>query len=389
MSEKKKIAFFIDNISWGGAEKSLLALLNHLDYNNLLVDLYTMNLNGDDRDALNLLPRDVRHFSLQVSDNWFKVRICKWLYSFKIRVLPRLGIKQHFAELFWNTMKSTYPTLEIKYDAAIAYQQGMMTYYVADKVYAKKKIAWINSLLSAHKYTVGFNRKYYDIYDCVVAVCNELRRILCDIGYVNPSFATTIYDIIDERKVKEMAFEEIGYHSSHLLTFVTVARLSPEKNLLLAVETARLLKSKGVEFTWLIVGEGPSETSIREKISKYDLTDCVILKGVQSNPYKYMKMADVYVQTSITEGFGMAIAEAKILGCPVVTTNFPTACDQIKDGVNGLVSDMTAEDMCEKIIRLISDERLRKSIVENLSEERNLTSVTEPRKFLKLIFDRD
>lgn len=387
MKKIKKLAFFIDNIGWGGAEKSLISLLNHLDFNNIEVDLFTVSADNDESSVLSLIPREVRHQSLPVFRHRLWMILCQFCYSIKMRVLPCLGVRRHLAEIFWKSLRTSYPRLKVKYDVAIAYQQGMMTYYVAEKVQAEKKIAWINSQLGAHGYNVKFNRKYYDKFDQVVAVCDTLRKILFDSGYVNPSKLTTIYDIVDENDILKKAREEGDVDSSQLLTFVTVARLVPEKNLSLVIESANLLRNKGVDFIWYIVGEGPSKPVIRKKITDLNLSDYVILTGNQSNPYKYIRSADVYVQTSKSEGFGMAIAEAKILRRPIVSTNFPIVIDQIKDRVNGLVAEMTAESVAEKIMSIISDEYLRKSIECNLSKERNQTNVTEVKKFIKLLYD--
>ena len=90
----------------------------------------------------------------------------------------------------------------------------------------------------------------------------------------------------------------------------------------MAVEAACFLKKKGLAFKWYFIGEGSERKNIEKMISSYRLQNDVILLGLQTNPYPYMAQADVYVQTSRHEGFGMTIAEAKILGLPIVSTNF-------------------------------------------------------------------
>lgn len=386
MARKLKLAFFIDSISCGGAEKSLMSLLRRLDYKDIEVDLYTVSLDNDVHEDLALLPHEVRHLTMPVGSNKIRNRICHLRYYLKRRLYSCLHINRHWAEPYWRSMRSTYPVLDNGYDVAVAYQQGMVTYYVAEKVKARKKIAWINSQLGAHGHDVGFSRRFYDMYDHVVAVCEEQRRVLIDAGYVNPSAITTIYDIVDEYEIRRKATEECDIDRSHDWTFVTVARLAPEKNLALAIEAAGILKDRGVDFAWYIVGEGATENALRQKIGELDLTACVILAGAQKNPYKYMKAADVYVQTSRSEGFGMTIAEARILGRPVVSTNFPMVHDQVKDGENGLIAEMTAESVADKIMHLISDDALRSAIGRNLAGERNTTNITESRKFMRLIY---
>ena len=111
----------------------------------------------------------------------------------------------------------------------------------------------------------------------------------------------------------------------------------------------------------------------------------VFLLGLKENPYPYMFNADIYVQTSTFEGFGMTIAEAKILHRPIVSTNFDIVHDQISDHQNGLIAEMTPESVANCIMELSCDRRLKDTIEENLGNEMNSTSVTEPAKFMRLI----
>jgi glycosyltransferase involved in cell wall biosynthesis len=124
---------------------------------------------------------------------------------------------------------------------------------------------------------------------------------------------------------------------------------------------------------------------IEEKISESGMQNNVILLGLKENPYPYMSKADVYVQASSFEGFGMTIAEAKILLRPVVSTNFDVVYDQITDRENGLIAEMTPENVASKILELIQNKELRSHIVSNLEQETNTTSVTEVEKFHALI----
>ena len=106
---------------------------------------------------------------------------------------------------------------------------------------------------------------------------------------------------------------------------------------------------------------------------------------MKTNPYPYMACCDVYVQTSLFEGFGLTIAEAKILGRPVVSTNFDVVHDQITHGENGLIADMTPESVAENIIRLFEDDDLRNHIIANVKKEENTTYISEVEKVEKLL----
>ena len=127
---------------------------------------------------------------------------------------------------------------------------------------------------------------------------------------------------------------------------------------MLAVEAAKILRDKGLKFKWLFIGDGEYRSIVEKRIQDYGLQETVILMGERTNPYPYMARCTVYVQTSSFEGFGLTIAEAKILGKAVVSTNFDVVHDQLKHEENGLIADMTAESVADNIMTKLTDETL-------------------------------
>jgi glycosyltransferase involved in cell wall biosynthesis len=91
--------------------------------------------------------------------------------------------------------------------------------------------------------------------------------------------------------------------------------------------------------------------------------------GLQTNPYTFVNQADVYVQTSILEGFCLTVREAKLLSKPIVSTNFPAIYNQLNHEVNGLIAEMNYMSVADNICRVVSDESLKKLIIENLQLE--------------------
>ena len=169
------------------------------------------------------------------------------------------------------------------------------------------------------------------------------------------------------------------------LLIVTTGRLALQKNYELAVKAAKILRDKRYDFRWLFIGDGEERSNIAALVKGYKLQDKVLLLGMKTNPYPYMARCDVYVQTSLFEGFGLTIAEAKILGKPVVSTNFDVVHDQLKHGENGLIADMTPESVAENIIRLFEDDDLRNHIIANVKKEENTTYISEVEKVEKLL----
>ena len=388
MAEKKKVLFIIDSLSCGGAEKSLVSLLPLLDYNRMEIDLIMFNQNGVFQQYL---PDQVHIKSLPAISGihklWFG--ICRFFFTLMLRFYSLRGIKRHGAETRWMTMKSAYPKLEDKYDAAISYQQGFPTYYLASKVIAEKKLAWINVDILKAGYRENFNRSFYDKMDYVIPVSDILYQMLQKTGFADERKLRTVYDIINvgliNKMSKERGFDDILPKGTWRI--LTVGRMAPQKNYPLAVNTARLLKENGLPFHWYFIGDGDDYDKVKNLIESSGLREEITLLGMKSNPYPYMAGCDIYVQTSLFEGFCLTLCEARLLHKPEVSTNFTVVHNQLKDGENGLIAEMTPESLCNKILALTNDPNLRKHIIENTYMEVNNTAFTESAKVNSLILD--
>jgi len=381
---KRSLLFIIDSLGSGGAEKSLISLLPLIDYARYDVDLIIFKRGGVYE---KYVPKEVRivDYDLYESNLLGKMKelLCHALLSPQLR----LNKKRHGAEIHWRTMHRFYHDFPGEYDAAIAYQQGVPTFFVATKVNAKKKLAWINADIFAAGYDLKYCRQFYEQMDFIVAVSNKLQNLLCTKTPWMMDRLTCVYDIINPDVIVSLAKKTVQDMtiSRGEMAIVTVGRLTRPKNYLLAVNAARILKDKGLKFKWFFVGEGEMRRAIEMRIKDNGLHNEVILLGFKENPYPYMAKADVYVQTSTFEGFGLTIAEAKILHRPVVSTDFDIVHDQTTDGQNGLIAEMTPESVAEKIQELLHDESLRSKIIKNLEKEENTTSSTEIQKFNALI----
>ena len=185
------------------------------------------------------------------------------------------------------------------------------------------------------------------------------------------------------KRQSQIPVDDFIFNHQHPL-IVTTGRLAIAKNHRFAVEAAKKMKERGVEFVWFFIGDGEERLNIENLIKIYNLQKYVILLGERTNPYPYMAQCDVYVQTSSFEGYGLTIAEAKILGKPVVSTNFDVVHDQIKHEHDGLIAEMTSESVADNILRLINDKDLRNRIIASVNKEKNTTYMTEVEKVEKL-----
>lgn len=383
----KKILFVIDALVCGGAEKSLIALLGLLNRKKYEVHLWMLDRGGVFE---SLLPEDIiiEEHPYYSSSEHLKYKLAHYRYSLTYRYLGFIKKNEHKAETLWKCLRSVYKVPDDYYDVAVAYQQGFPTFLVATKVKAAKKVAWVNINLFNTSYNLDFICKYYDKMDAIVSVSKELDDLLREgLPKYNDKYVC-VYDILNPYLIRKQAKEEIPesvlFESNTV--FVTTGRLAIQKNHLLAVESAKILRDKGLNFKWLFVGNGETRPIIESKIRDYHLEDFIILIGERINPYPYMARCDVYVQTSSFEGYGLTIAEAKILGKPVVSTDFDVVHDQIKHEHNGLIAEMTPESVADNILRLINDADLKNRIIANVNKEKNTTYMTEVEK-VENLFD--
>lgn len=105
----------------------------------------------------------------------------------------------------------------------------------------------------------------------------------------------------------------------------------------------------------------------------------------RSNPYPYLKAADIYIQPSRFEGKPIALEEAKLLCMPIIVTNYPTVGNQIENGVNGLVVDLTSEAISQGIINMITNNQMQNKFRGYLSENDTSNIEVVIKKFTRLI----
>lgn len=379
---KKNVLIFIESLQCGGAEKSLISLLPLLDNTRMNIDLLLLKRGGIFEQYI---PENIHivDFRQQVSPWLF--RIYQALFSLRLRWNKLIGKKEHGAETRWKAMHQAYTGMPKHYDVAVAYQQGFPTYYIATMVDANKKIAWANVDLLKAGYCAAFNRQFYKMYDNVVAVSDNLRSMLIADHFTQADKTIVIQDILNVALIRQMAHQPQSEIRPGKLKLVSVGRMVYQKGYDIAVATADILRSKGVEFVWYFVGDGVARSEIEKCIREKHLEDNIFLLGERANPYLFMLAADIYVQTSRFEGFGLTLAEARILGKPVVSTNFPVVHNQITDGINGLIAEMTPESIAQKIIQLAEDHLLRDKIICAISKEDNTTANIESAKVNQMI----
>ena len=374
---KKKILFVMENLRIGGAEKSLITLLSHLDYDKYEVDLFLFSKHGDFIELLpksiNVLegPKDFQDYILNPKQSLYcllKRKKMKLLFYKIIEILNIIFYRYILNKEYigWNFIKKNISTIENEYEIAIGFLEKKSIYFTIDRVNAKRKIGWIHTDYTKIDFDYKLDNKYYSQLDKIVTVSDSCKEAFLSVFSNLESKTTIIENFISPKLIWELATSSSCniFLEKNNISIVTVARLTKAKNLEIIIDAMKILSPK-YSIKWYIVGEGELRETLKNKININGLDDNIILTGATINPYIYMYQADIYVQTSIWEGFGITVAEAKTLCKPIIVNNIPEFSNQIEDYKTGLIyKDVT--DLVVKIEQLISDSNLKQKLINNL-----------------------
>ena len=364
----------------GGVERSLISMIDSFDYYNNKVDLMLYSHTGE---FMSLINKKVNLLNENKKYSTFRKSIIQTFKEGQLvlgfsrllarrncnNISKRLNLTESSyvqMQLMWKYAIKFLPKLNKKYDIAISYLWPH--YFVADKVDAKVKVAWIHTDYSKLDTYIDLDLEMWNKYDYIFAVSEECKN----------SFLKKYPSLFNKIKVLEnitavdfinrMANEEVSdfKRKNNEFNLLSVARFSQAKGIDNAVRALKILYNRGLtDIKWYVVGYGGDEEMIRNLIKENNLEDSFILLGKKTNPYPYMKMADLYVQPSRYEGKAVTVTEAQILGKPVLITNYPTAKSQVKDKYDGLICELSIEGIANGIEELFKNRYKLKTLEEN------------------------
>ena len=381
----------------GGAEKSLVNLLNLIDLNEYDVNLLMFKPEGD---LLQQIPSGVH--ILETEPSLFYAYKCdKNVFSHKS------GIRSEMLRIFstgickilygdcarqkrWTKFyKALLPKLDSEYDVAIGYLEGDASYYVIDKVNAKRKILWVHSNFDNIKKNedVSVYKEYFREADKVVSISDKCVQVLQD-NYPDMRnkfvFLPNLTSSVVLKNTAKAAIDE--KFLKDIFNIVSVGRLTEAKGFDMAIDALKILKERKVPVHWWIVGDGELRECLEKQVRSNGVEQYLTFLGSKSNPYPYMNNADLIVQTSRWEGKSVVLDEAKILGKPILATAYATVKDQVENGKEGVIVEMNAESIAKGIECLVEDESVLNRI-RNYLMARDYGNQSEIVKYYKL-FDQ-
>jgi N-acetylgalactosamine-N,N'-diacetylbacillosaminyl-diphospho-undecaprenol 4-alpha-N-acetylgalactosaminyltransferase len=162
-------------------------------------------------------------------------------------------------------------------------------------------------------------KKLYPKADFIISNSEGNRLDLIDNFEIEALKIETIYNPFDLYKIEKLSFEKVDNFEFKKFTFISVGRLDYGKNHKLLIDAFSKLSVDNIEL--IILGEGVFREQLEEQIKGLYLENSVYLLGFDSNPYKYFSKADVFVFTSLYEGFPNVLVEALACGLSVISSD--------------------------------------------------------------------
>ena len=368
--KKPSILIFSQAMELGGVERSLLGLLDAIDYDRYDVDLFLMRHSGELMPYLNpkanLLPEIPQYASLAVP-------MASLVKSGQLGVLRgRLGGKlaarrfdrkdpsdKPSVTALTYSHKYTLPVMpQISgktYDLAISFLTPH--YFARQRVKAEKYAAWIHTDYTALTFDRAAELSMWEGYD---AICGVSEQASGGFQAVFPELAgkvQTIENILPKELIcKQAEAPQTDLPSSGAKILLSVGRFCEAKNFDNVPDICRRLMADGLDVKWYLIGYGGSEP----------------------------RACDLYVQPSRYEGKAVTVREAQLLGKPVVITDYATSASQLADGVDGVIVPMDNAGCAAGIAALLRDPVQMQQLSEDCAK-RDYTNSAEIEKIYALM----
>ena len=445
---KPRIFIAIHYMHLGGAETSLIGLLQALDPQKVDVDLFVYSHEGEMMKLIpnyvNLLPENPvwsmleKPLTIVLKKGYWKMFVARMRAKYRMhQYVKQCQPKEGSAIIGFvgDEVSKILPHLYHlgTYDLAISFLR--FHEFVLDHVTAKKKICWIHTDYSQIDVCTELELPVWSAYDNVISISEDVTKTFLQVFPSLKDKIVEIENILSPEFVRGRSneavsfddFEEASCQDSELsrdqvvktpcsqggkilnnqalespdgslstsrrldllttsnsIKLLTIGRFSEAKKLEEIPAICRGIVESGVNVQWYIIGYGGSDDYIRKEIEAEGMQDRVFLLGKKENPYPYIKACDWYVQPSRYEGKSVVVREAQILCKPVIVTNYPTAPSQIQHGVDGVIVPIDVPGCVVQMVDALKDEALKNSIVEYL-EEHDYGNETEIQKIYKLI----
>lgn len=306
--------FLIDRIEKGGAEKVLLRIAEQIANKGKIHIFSNFDVGGYIPIEIQQNERIVLHkLGIKERKNLASKVFSLILYILKVYRLSKRGQyskslsfleRSNIANVILGKLLDFKPIVSVRNNLSYQYEDRRRI----ENFLVKKLISFI-----------------YNNGNVIICLSESVKYDLIENFFVKKEKLKVIYNPYNIAKIREYADIPLTKEYSDIfknnLVCITMGRYTFQKGHWHLIRSFRIIKSKIKNIKLVILGDGELKTILKKIIKVHNLEDDVFLIPFQSNPYSFLKKAQVFLFSSLFEGFGNAIVEAMVCGLPVVSTN--------------------------------------------------------------------
>ncbi|HCT16855.1 MAG TPA: hypothetical protein DIW36_05635 [Ruminococcaceae bacterium] len=350
----KRILFFMETVDFGGAE----TVFNNI-IKNTAKDMFDVKVVTErDHELFTDEIKDAASYNCfiktersSIRDLWNKIVIKLSL------ILPEKYIRALF--------------IRGKYDVEVAFCEGYSTKIIGNSGKRScKKIAWVHTDMIKNPWSERIfgsaeeEKKCYENFDAIVCVAETMKESFIK-KYGMAEKVHVLYNPIDFDSIIEKSKEKNDFKFGDGMKFILAGSFVKVKGFERLVNVCERLKNDGERFSVLIMGDGEEKENIKKLISEKNLGDTIKILDFQTNPYKYIAHSDVYVCSSLAEGYSTAVSEAVALNVPVITTECSGMKEIFGENECGIICENSEDGLYNAMKKVLKNP----SLLEKFSEE--------------------
>lgn len=355
----KRVLIVNNNMHIGGVQKALLNLLNEI-HDRYEVTLLLFYAGGE---LLADIPRDINVITANSAFRYFGMTKDDVSNGKELLIRAAMaGWTRIFGRACTLRLVCPFQTRLGEYDAAISYLHsgephmfyGGCNEFVLNCVEAKRKISFLHCDFEKIGAAAAYNEKVYRRFDRIAACSAGCRDSFLACMPQLRERVFVVKNCHNYPEIRRMAQMKMVTLPTDRLNVVTVARFGREKGILRAIRAFAQLGEDAGNVRYYLIGDGAEYGAAADLIAEYGLSQTVFLLGEMTNPYGYMKAADVLLIPSLSEAAPMVIDEAAVLGTPVLSTQTISShemitrrgigwvCENSVDGIRDGIRYLTA-----------------------------------------------
>ena len=356
----KEILIVNNNMKVGGVQKSLYNLLWSLDPQEYSVTLLLFSKSGPYLDAL---PDHVRVIEETGPFRLFGKSQGEYTGLDAVRRGYLAIVSRFFGRDAAVRLLRRRQQPRGRYDCAISFLNngpkdvfyGGAQDYVLYCTEADRKVLFLHSDYDRSGSHYPENDKMLEQFDAIAACSEGCRRAFVAALPEQADHCLAVRNCHRYDEIRTLAECDVPPYDTDAVHAVTVARMTPRKGVDRAIRAVAAVREQGIPLTLHVMGDGPLRSDLQALARELGVENVVVFHGEVSNPYPYIKRADMMLLTSYHEAAPMVIEEARCLGVPVLSTEIISTKEMVVEAEAGWVCDNDQQAINDLLYRVLAD----------------------------------